>query len=364
MLKLKKPASIMVRTISIFIHLCGVWIVVLASTQCLHGANVVARFTTNDEQWFLSAQASNIAKNIISHQSPLGGFPKNIDTTSKPYTGEKEKIKPTFDNGATVDELRFLARYYDATKDETARISFIKGFDYIIAAQYPNGGFPQGYPPGNSYQKHITFNDSAMVRLLEFLRETTESKVYEFLDMARREKANSAFWKGIDCILKCQIKVKGKLTVWCAQHDEVTFEPRPARTFEPTSLSGAESVGIVRLLMSIKNPSTNVIAAVRSAVEWFKHSKITGVRIIEVEDKHSPSGKNKVVVEDQTAPPIWARFYEIGSNRPIFCDRDGVKKYSLAEIGYERRNGYGWYGYWPKDLIEKEYPEWERKIRK
>jgi PelA/Pel-15E family pectate lyase len=69
-----------------------------------------------------------------------------------------------------------------------------------------------------------------------------------------------------------------------------------------------------------------------------------------------------VVVADAQAPPLWARFYEIESNQPIFADRDGVPKSTLADIGYERRNGYSWYGRWPQKLLETEYPEWKQKI--
>ena len=59
---------------------------------------------------------------------------------------------------------------------------------------------------------------------------------------------------------------------------------------------------------------------------------------------------------------MWARFSEIGTNRPIFSDRDGVAKHDLAEIGYERRNGYSWLGTWPAPLLEKEYPAWKAKL--
>src|SRR5262249_23476136 len=163
----------------------------------------------------------------------------------------------------------------------------------------------------------------------------------------RRNACQSAFDKGIDCILKCQIKVDGKLTVWCAQHDEKDFSPRPARTYELVSLSGAESVGIVRLLMSLDHPSPEVRQAEQGAVAWLESAKINGIRVERRPDSQAPRGFNKVVIADLTAPPIWARFYEIGTNRPIFSDRDGVAKHDLAEIGYERRNGYNWLSYWP-----------------
>jgi PelA/Pel-15E family pectate lyase len=61
-------------------------------------------------------------------------------------------------------------------------------------------------------------------------------------------------------------------------------------------------------------------------------------------------------------PPLWARFYEIGTNRPIFSDRDGVPKRELSEIGYERRNGYAWLGKWPQHLLAVEYPAWRHKL--
>ena len=51
-------------------------------------------------------------------------------------------------------------------------------------------------------------------------------------------------------------------------------------------------------------------------------------------------------------------FYEIGTNRPIFSDRDGVPKRELADIGYERRNGYAWYGNWPQQ--GQQWVEYER----
>jgi PelA/Pel-15E family pectate lyase len=138
------------------------------------------------------------------------------------------------------------------------------------------------------------------------------------------------------------------------------LRPRPGRRYELESLSGAESVGVVRLLMSLDAPSPDVVQAVEAAVAWFEAAKLTGIRQEERPDPKSPKGHDKIVVKDPTAPPIWARFYEIGTNRPIFCDRDGIAKHNLADIGYERRNGYAWLGYWPKRLLDVEYPAWQQ----
>jgi PelA/Pel-15E family pectate lyase len=200
-----------------------------------------------------------------------------------------------------------------------------------------------------------------MIRLMEFVGETYASERYSFLGADQKQAARDAFDRGVDCILKFQIRVNGQLTAWCAQHDDKDFRPPPRRTYEVVSLSGAESVGIIRLLMSLEKPGPAVIRAVESAIAWFDSVKLTGLRVVNEKNDKAPKGLNKVVVSDPNAPPIWARFYEIGSNRPIFVDRDGVPKYSLAEIGYERRNGYAWYGAWPQNLLAQQYPIWRKK---
>lgn len=306
------------------------------------------------DRWFGDEEAGQVADNILSWQSGSGGWPKNVDVAAKPYEGDEDDLRGTFDNNATTDELRFLARIFDETHDREYRRAFEQGFDFIIDAQYASGGWPQRYPPGVEYHRHITFNDGAMVRVLELLKEIIENEnnYYDFLDRRQEKAVREAFEKGIECILKCQIEVDGKLTAWCAQHDENSYKPRPARAFEMVSLSGCESVGIVRLLMNLEDPDDRVIKAVDAAVAWFEDVQLDGIRV-EMRDG------DKVVVEDSGAPPLWARFYEMGTNRPFFCGRDGEKKYTLSAIDFERRNGYAWYGNWPQRLLEKEYPAWK-----
>ncbi len=346
---------------------------------CLGSAWASPRdFLKRAPEWFRSEEGQQVLTNLLSHQSDLGGWPKNLDTTQATFQGEWSKIAPTFDNGATTDELRLLAMAWQAAKKGTPREdtrpstgearyqeAFRKGFAYVLNAQYPTGGWPQyAPPPKKSYHRHITFNDGAMVRLMEFLRETTQGQDYDFLTPADRQRAQEAFDRGVQCILKCQVRVKGSLTVWCAQHDELDYSPRPARAFELASLSGAESVGIMRLLMSLERPTAEVAAAVEGAAAWFEKARIKGIRVETKEDARAPKGKNRVVVPAPTAPDLWARFYELETNRPIFVDRDGVPKYQLSEIGYERRNGYSWYGDWPRALLEKEYPAWKSRREK
>ncbi len=334
-----------------------------AFTAILMVQGVIARagpadYLKKPDTWFAEPEAKQVAVVILSYQCGLGGWPKNIDTT-KP--GEKpEKNSPTFDNNATMNEMRFLARIHVATHDASYASAFDRGLDYILKAQYPTGGWPQSYPPDESYHRYITFNDNAMVNLMNFIREVSTDEQYAFVKKEKRVACAMAFDRGVQCILKCQIKKDGKPTVWCAQHDEIDYSPRPARAFEPTGLSGSESVGIVKLLMSLDHPDDSTAAAIDGAAAWFDRVKITGHKVVKVADDKASGGKDRRCVEDAAAPPIWARFYEINSDRPIFSDRDSSILYDYSEIGYERRNGYTWLGDWPQNLLEKELPKWRK----
>ena len=173
------------------------------------------------------------------------------------------------------------------------------------------------------------------------------------MDAARRQAVQTSFDRGVQCILKCQIVVNGRLTVWCAQHDEKDYSPAGGRSYELVSLSGSESARILELLMSLDNPSPEIVRAIKAGAEWFESVKITGIRVVN-------TNADRVVVKDPNAPPLWARFYEIESNRPFFSGRDGVKKYTMAEIEQERRAGYAWYGNWG-ELVARDYAKWKEK---
>jgi len=334
----------------IILRLLGV---LLLFTRPVFAGSAAGTLAHKPLAWFRTPEARSAVDNVLSWQSPRGAWPKNQDTTAQPFRGDPRTLAGTFDNGATTGELRLLARAYHAAPDARSQGAFLKGFDHVLQAQYPNGGWPQFYPPGSNYHRHITFNDDAMARLLEFLREVVAQEDFSWIDAPRRAAAEAAFQRGIDCIVKCQVTIDGHLTVWCAQHDPVTLEPRPARSYELVSLSGAESAGLLRLLMSLDRPTPEVVRAVEAGVAWYDRVKLTGIRQI-VRDG------DKRIVSDPEAPPLWARFYEIPSLRPMFSGRDGIKKYDLSDIEAERRNGYAWYGPWGTQ-VATEYARWKQR---
>ncbi len=312
--------------------------------------------------WYGSAEAHAVADSVIQYQSPQGGWPKSTDLAVPPRSAED--IPPpgggranSLDNDATTLPMQFLARVAQTTGEVRYREAVARGIDYLLAAQYPNGGWPQFFPLRNGYYSRITFNDDAMVRVLSVLRDAAAGQPpYGFVDENRRARAAAAVARGVDCILRTQITQGGRVTAWAAQYDEQTLAPAWARSYEPPSLSGSESVGIVRFLMSLDHPTPAVVAAVQGAVRWFGEVAIHGVRVEEVTDAHGR--KDRRVVTDAAAAPLWARFYELGTNRPIFLGRDSVVRYVFSEVEAERRGGYNYYGTWPATLLAEEYPRW------
>ncbi|MBQ3631531.1 MAG: pectate lyase [Prevotella sp.] len=350
-----------------------------------------------DTAWFATQEALAAADSVVKYQFPSGGWAKNVDWHI-PAEGNSLKARQevwrqmhsqdgvgsTIDNGATTTELKLLARVCRAlnamphpSKDERRRLKtyrevFHKGFNYLLTAQYANGGWPQYYPfkPQNKeghafYSNHITFNDNAMANVMHLLEDVSQGNEpfdggLQLTDKDK-ERAHEAFMRGIQCILDCQIKKDGKLTVWCQQHDELTLQPAPARAYELPSFTGShETPALLSLLMSLKHPSDSVITAVTAAVEWLKDHALRDVKL---ESFTNAEGKRDRRLVHHFGSTTWARYYDLQTEEPYVCDRDGVPQPSLEYIGYERRNGYGWYGTEPQKIINK-FSTWIKKVQR
>ncbi|MCA9246790.1 MAG: pectate lyase [Planctomycetales bacterium] len=307
------------------------------------------KYRAKEADWFAQEKALRIADNLLANRSRHGIWPKNFDTGRRDEGKKSDETRGTFDNGATVGEIRYLAQVYRATDEKRYFQAIKRAIDTILDAQYPNGGWPQSFPPGGGYPRYITLNDHVMVNLLRLVGDVAEREEFDFLDRRRRH-CQAAFVRGIDCLLRTQVSVNGTPAVWCAQYDEQTLAPRPARAYEPIALSSAESAEVVLLLMSLEHPSPAVVHAVNGACRWFERSRVYNLRIEE-------QGDDTRALIDTDAEPLWARFYSVDRNRPMFLGRDGVVHDRLAEIERERRGGYAWYGDWGEPVL-RAWPVW------
>lgn len=335
----------------------------------------VVRGNCDDQNpaWWSSAEAIRIAENVLLYQKDIGGWYKDIDMhmilsqTAKDglVASKSNNAGCTIDNGAVKLELTYLSKVHNAIADGAFKTeiatAFLKGVQYLLDAQYDNGGWPQFYPLRGGYSNHITYNDDAMQNAMTILRHISLKDGEFSVEAADSTVADAleAWNKGLDCILNTQYSQDGLLTSWCAQHHYSTLQPVMARSYELASLSGAESEAVITLLMSVDNPSFAIRRAIYHAVNWYDDTRIKGQRI---EHFVNGDGLDDIrVVADATAPDMWARFYTLEDNTPFFCDRDGIMVFSIAEITHERRTGYSWYTSAGFDVFagySTWYPKW------
>jgi PelA/Pel-15E family pectate lyase len=288
--------------------------------------------------------------NLSTHLEP-GDF----DTPHDP----KWNYVGTLDNDATTTELRFLAKVAASlakapVKDgEAYRASVARGIEYLLQAQFPNGGWPQVWPLEGGYHDSITFNDGAMTETLELLQAVAGGQDgFAFVPEAMRARARASVAKGIACILAAQIVEKGRRTVWAQQHDALNLQPVAGRNYEPAAQCGSESSDLVLFLMRLPEPNAAVVEAVRSAVAWFRKTAVTG-------STYERGTDGRRLRPAPGAPTIWPRFAEIGTDRAIFGDRDKTIHDDVNEISAERRNGYSWYNTAPQQALDR-YAEWSK----
>ncbi len=322
-------------------------------------------------QFFQTDEAVRIGDQILLWQRATGGWPKNVDMVSPMSDQLKAQVAAdkmrqddsTTDNDATTIQLTYLARLYKATGEQRFKDAFKNGVEYLLSGQYENGGWPQFWPEMRDYQVHITYNDDAMVNTMILLRDIAAGSApydSDICDEKLKQKMTEAFRKGVECILATQIMLDGRPTVWCQQHDRVTLAPAKARAYELPSYCSQESAAIVRLLMEIPDPDPRIVRAVEGAMKWFEDNRVRFATY----KRENIDGKWEASLESNPKDdtPIWARYYDLENCRPFVCDRDGIPRRSLEEIGEERRNGYSWYNDRPSYLFPM-YDEWKRKLK-
>jgi hypothetical protein len=264
----------------------------------------------------------------------------------------KRKNVTTFDDDNTQSAIRLLLAVADTSKGSNdsrdARIREARDYALtkLLAAQRPNGGwpqrwtgvpvdpkefpvqparFPKSYPreyPKLNYMGYYTLNDN-----------THRDCVVTLLDAGKRlgkPEYRAAALKGGDFIILAQLPEPQP--AWAQQYNP-QLEPDWARAFEPPCVCSNESGGAMRMLVDLylETGDEKFMAPLPRAIAWFKRSEIS--------------------------PGIWARMYEIGTNTPIYGDRDGKIKYRIEDLSPERQTGYSWKGSYGMPAVFSYYEE-------
>ena len=311
--------------------------------------------STMTDAWMRGAEARRVAEVMLSYQTPSGGWSKHVDLRQAPrapgqsFFSENEQWQyiATIDNGSTTSQMTFLARLDAAQPDARYRAAFVRGVRYLLDAQYPNGCWPQVYPLQGGYHDNATFNDDAIVNAATTLRQVGAGRP-AFVPGALRRRAAAAAAHAVDCLLAAQARVNGALTIWPQQADPLSLVPTDARSYEHASLTAKESVPVLLFLLAIPRPGARVVGAVHAASDYLERTKIMDLAY-----------DNQVESRRVGAGPIWARMTEIGTDRPIFSNRDGIILYDWNKLT-DRREGYGWYTDLPV-AFRAVYPAWAQR---
>jgi len=318
---------------------------------------------------FAPEQFREIADNILAYQNEDGGWPKNLDMMARlDPDSVVQALAPhrrvsTLDNFSTYTQIAYLCETCRVTGEARFRDGALRGIEYILSAQHPNGGWR------GADVDAVTFNDDVMTGVLSLWLDILEGLPrYAWIDDSLRARIRQSWDAGLALVLRCQWVRDGVKTVWGQQHDHETLQPVKARSYELPSLTAGESAHIVLLLMRIENPSPEVVEAVKAAVAWFEKTKITGKRLVREtvpeglpEDRSVKS--NLRMVDDLDAGPLWARYYELDDDEFFLCTRAGVKVYSLEAMPAERRVGYAWFNDWGVEVLDA-YPAWLSRVEK
>lgn len=310
-----------------------------------------------------------VAENMLLLQTASGGWSKHyrghavdyrqpLDPADAALAGDPARPDDaTIDNGATTTEIAYLARAYRATGNRAYLDAARRGVEYLLAAQYPGGGWPQFHPDRSGYRSHVTLNDDAMVNVITLLQQVAAGEDgLDALGPTLAQRAAEAATRGLDCLLRLQVVLDGAPTIWAAQYELRTLQPARARSYELPSLAVAESVGVLRLLMRQPRPDRRIVEAVEAGAAWLAAHRLPDLALERFEAASGPDAR----LVPQPGASLWARFYDLRDQQPLVVDRDG-SVVPFARLSQERRAGYAWYGTWPRQLLEAELPRWRQR---
>lgn len=298
-------------------------------------AYLEAYAATGDARYLTAA--GDAARALLYGQLQSGGWQNCVDFNPR---GDKVhqyrngrgggKNYSSLDDGQTQSALLFLVRADAALRFEDAAIheAVQYGLNALLAAQFPNGGFPQvwsgpvspqpirraSYPPHDwrtegrvkNYWDMYTLNDNVpgyVARTLWAAHETSGE-----------ERFRAALQKLGDFLLLAQMP--DPQPGWAQQYN-YDMQPIWARKFEPPAVTGDETQEAVETLLLIAHATgdSRYLEPIPRALDYLERSLLPDGRL--------------------------ARYYELQTNRPLYMERRG-DNYSLTYDDSNLPDHYGW----------------------
>ena len=273
------------------------------------GGVLLWAYRATGEKRYLAA-ARNAGRALVWGQRTVGGWDHRVNVAHlAPGAAAPARLKGhcTFDDDITQGAIDFLMDL-DRTLDEPWLDDGVRlGLAFLLKSQFPNGAWPQWYPLRGGYQDYYTFNDNTINDCIRVLLDAHRQYGWpEVLAGAKR---------GGDFVVASRLPEPQ--SGWAQQYSH-DMKPAWARAFEPPAVCSAVTSRNIQTLvdLAVYTKDAKYLEPIPLALAWLGRSKLKA--------------------------GLWARFYEVGTNKPIYGDRDGKVHYTLEEISEERRSGYSW----------------------
>jgi PelA/Pel-15E family pectate lyase len=291
--------------------------------------------------------ARRVADALIYGQHPLGGWHYFIDFDKKGLQEWYEKVASrfirgmeefrhyygncTFDDNVTQGATTFLLHLYLETYDPAYFVPLNKALNFILMAQYPNGGWPQRYPLRYEfvhdglpdYTSNYTLNDDAMNNTINVLLEAYEALGNEeFLEAARR---------GGDFFIIAQGPTSAP--AWSEQYD-MNIQPAWARTHEPPAFGTRQTAHTVEMLMKLFlfTGDRRYLRPIPATLQWMESSKISVLEngVYEMARYYHPETNLPIdfKILDKLNPEGYMTFHYFPSTEKPFSGRKANVEYA------------------------------------
>jgi PelA/Pel-15E family pectate lyase len=286
------------------------------------GQVLLDAYEATRDDYYLNA-ARKAADALVFGQHPLGGWhyfidfepsglPEWYETQASRFRYGYEEYRhyygnATFDDRVTPDAALFLLRFYRMTHEAAYREPVLKALDFVLAAQYPNGAWPQRFPLRYEYAhdglpdytSFYTLNDGATLGIVELL-------------LAAHETFGDArYFESVRRAMDALIALQGPETqaAWAEQHGP-DMRPIAARTHEPAGYVVRESWMAIAMLQEfyLRTGDPRYLAPVPRCLDWF----------------------DRINRESAAAKYPTPRYWEPGTNRPVYV----VRAHDLTPEGY------------------------------
>lgn len=323
-------------------HESGTLIMIQPPGTPAMGLAMLRAYQVTGDKYYLQG-AREAASALMWCQLASGGW--NSDFDFNPQKARNYHYRRDIEAGDTECGTRNASTTLDDQKTQTALLFLLElahdpacagdkplrealkfGLDGLLAAQAPNGGWPQHYSgsadagapvkpavfprewkrtwPNVDYTGYYTLNDGNMLEVVRLLLRAYElEKDEQYLKAAKKA--------GDFLLLACLPEPQ---PAWAQQYNR-DMEPVWARKFEPPAISSLESAESIRALLDlwIVTGDEKYLKPIKPALAW-------------LEKRRLPDGQ-------------WARFYELETNKPLYCKRD------TYELTYEDKDLPTHYGF-------------------